>query len=95
MNQIASLKSMFSENNNLRKIYNRGLQIIFTIPFIIPILLSRLLRPIIHIRFGMINSARLGHFSGDCALYLAEKKAGLHKGYLDIFYFNSHWRHFQ
>ena len=46
----------------------------FVISMIIPIILVRLIRPWKHIRFGEITAARLGHFAGDTALYLAEKK---------------------
>ena len=80
---------LFCKKYLILRVFSSLFSKIFTIPFIIPVLLSRVLRPIIRIRFGLINSSRFGAFSGDCALYLAEKKAGLHEGNLDIFYFNS------
>ena len=46
----------------------------FVISMIIPIILVRLIRRWKHIRFGCINASRLGHFSNDTALYLAENK---------------------
>jgi len=61
----------------------------FVISLIIPIILVRLIRRWKHIRFGLINASRLGHFACDTALYLAEVKNGLHKGYIDLFYYTT------
>ena len=61
----------------------------FVISMIIPIIVVRLIRRWKHIRFGCINASRLGHFSNDTALYLAERKNGLHKDFIDLFYFNT------
>ena len=61
----------------------------FVISLIIPIILVRLIRRWMHIRFGLINASRLGHLSNDTALYLAEEKNGLHKDYIGLFYFTT------
>ena len=51
------------------------------------VLLVRLLRPFVVIRFGPLISSRIGHFAIDTEVYLCERDAGLHgKGEIDIFY---------
>lgn len=41
---------------------------------IIPVLLLRLLRPFLLVRFGYLRSQRLGHFAANTELYLCERK---------------------
>ena len=56
-------------------------------PSLLVILVVRLLRPLILIRFGPLVSFRIGHFSSNTETYLTERDAGLHgKRVLDIFY---------
>ena len=52
---------------------------ILIFPIFIPILLViRLLRPILLIRFGHLESAGIGHFTSNIEIYLSEKELGLH-----------------
>jgi len=52
------------------------------------LLIVRLLRPIVTIRFGPMLSGRIGYFTGYTEVYLYERKAGLYgKRLLDIFYY--------
>lgn len=54
------------------------------------VLVIRLLRPLVLIRIGTINGARIGHFVYETDLYLCERKAGLHpRRSLDLFYYSS------
>ena len=58
--------------------------------FFIPIfLIIRILRPFIIIRFDYLNATRIGHFSQNTEIYLAEKKLldNKNKKYLDFFSF--------
>ena len=46
---------------------------------VIPIILIiRIIRPFIFIRFGNLNSGRIGHWAFDTEMYLTEKELGLH-----------------
>ena len=56
-----------------------------SLPFIILIIL---ISPVIHIRIGLINCDRIGHFAANTELYLCRKKYE-EKNFLDIFYFPS------
>lgn len=42
------------------------------------VILVRLLRPIVVIRFGMLRSENIGHFAANTELYLCERDIGLH-----------------
>lgn len=54
------------------------------------VLLVRLLRPLILIRFGKLISSRIGHFAADAELYLCECEEGMQNPKaLDIFYYSS------
>ncbi len=56
------------------------------LPFVIVI---RLLRPLVLIRFGIVDSQRIGYFLSNIELYLCEQDAGMHRGRkLDFFYFS-------
>lgn len=51
------------------------------------VVLIRLLRPIVTIRFGQLESTMIGHFAMNTELYLCKRDAGMHPGRcLDIFY---------
>jgi putative glycosyltransferase (TIGR04372 family) len=53
------------------------------------ILLIRLIRPFILIRFGELMSSRIGHLAANTELYLCEKEASINRPnifYIDIFY---------
>jgi len=54
------------------------------------VLLVRVLKPIIVIRFGLLRSERIGHFAANTELYLCERDIGTNnKKILDIFYYTS------
>jgi putative glycosyltransferase (TIGR04372 family) len=53
-----------------------------------PVLLMRLIRPWLLIRFGFLMSERIGHFAANTELYLCERDAGLNvprQCYVDLF----------
>jgi len=54
-------------------------------PFIV---IVRLLRPLITIRFGKLRGERIGHFASNTEHYLCERDAGLHGKNYDFFYIN-------
>lgn len=62
------------------------------ISFAIPVVLViRLLRPLIIIRFGHLRSDRIGHFVGNTEMYLCERDAGIYDPRtFDVFYCSSH-----
>lgn len=54
------------------------------------VLLVRVLRPFVLIRFGSLTSQRIGHFAANTGLYISERDAGLFKRKsLDVFYHQS------
>lgn len=56
-------------------------------PALVVVVVVRLLRPFIKIRFGPLASFRIGHYSSNTETYLTERDAGLHgRRTLDIFY---------
>lgn len=62
---------------------------IISVPIVIII---RLIRPWLLIRFGYMISDRIGHFGANTELYLCEQDAGINvpeRRYIDIFYLNS------
>ncbi|MEQ8788005.1 MAG: TIGR04372 family glycosyltransferase [Pirellulaceae bacterium] len=60
------------------------------LPAICAVMLCRLLRPIVLVRFGWIRASRIGHLVFETDLYLCERRAGLHpRRSLDLFYFDS------
>ncbi len=53
------------------------------------VLVIRLINPWFLVRFGAINSSRIGHFAGNTEIYLCELDAGLNRPlqrYVDFFY---------
>ena len=51
------------------------------------VLILRLLRPLVIIRFGSLRSDRMGHFAGNTEMYLCERDAGIYgSGTFDVFY---------
>ena len=71
---------------------------IFKLPYllfyffaILPVLIIRLIRPCLLVRISILQSQRIGHFSGNTELYLCERDAGINVPngfYVDIFYMN-------
>ncbi|MBU1932044.1 TIGR04372 family glycosyltransferase [Patescibacteria group bacterium] len=64
--------------------------LLLMLPFALPVvLLIRLLRPFIVIRFGQLVSHRIGHFAGNTEVYLCERDAGINvprQSFMDIWY---------
>lgn len=68
-----------------RKIFKLPLYI-FAIP---AVLIMRLIKPLLLVRFGGINSTRIGHFASNTELYLCELEAGINvpnQRHIDLFY---------
>ena len=78
----------------LKKKLLKIMYFIFLIPasvFLIPIVfIMRIIKPIITIRLGNLESEGIGHFSLPVEIYLAELECGIHKnvGVLDVWYLN-------
>ncbi|MBT89689.1 MAG: glycosyltransferase, TIGR04372 family protein [Spirochaetales bacterium] len=63
------------------------LQLLVVLPFI-PLI--RMLRPLVVMRFGQLNSDRIGHFAANTELYLCERDMGMYnRRTLDVFYHSS------
>lgn len=72
-----------------RKILTFSLVILPAILAIPIVIIIRLLRPIVLVRFIGLSSSRIGHFAADTELYLCEQDAGMHgKRTLDFFYYS-------
>lgn len=57
---------------------------------VIPVLLVRLLRPLVLIRFGWLAGGRIGHYAADTEFYLCERDTGMQDPRaVDFFYHNS------
>ena len=55
---------------------------------IVLVLVLRLLRPLVHIRFGVLPGIRIGHFVSEPELYLCMREAGLlPQNTIDLFWF--------
>ena len=53
----------------------------------LPLVIIRILRPVIVIRFGQLRSFRIGGYIGLAENYLSERDIGMHKGrYVDVFF---------
>jgi putative glycosyltransferase (TIGR04372 family) len=72
----------------LRKYINRVFLFPLLVVFIPVVLVLRIIKPIITIRLGNLESDGIGHFSINVAIYLAEIECGIHKNdnVLDIWY---------
>ena len=65
------------------------LMLLYMIAALPIVLLVRLLRPFIVIRFGQLYSAQIGHFAGNTEVYLCERDAGINvprQPFVDILY---------
>lgn len=61
--------------------------VVFFVPLLPVVILIRLIRPLLLIRFGVIENQRIGHYAVNPELYLCERDAGLQpKKAFDIFY---------
>jgi putative glycosyltransferase (TIGR04372 family) len=68
------------------------LQKLFIMPLVLlavpVVLLIRVLRPLVLIRFRYLRSNRIGHFAANTEVYLCERDAGMHgQRVVDIFYY--------
>jgi len=68
----------------------RAAAVLLLVPLAFPaVLVIRLLRPLITIRFTGLASHRIGHFAGNTEVYLCERDADLYgRRNLDIFYYD-------
>jgi len=87
---------IFGQIKQIRKgglsILVRKIGVILLIILAAPIvLLVRMLRPLVIIRFGPLMSERIGHFAGCPEVYLCEREAGMYgrSRSIDIFYYSS------
>ena len=56
-------------------------------PALLVVAAVRALRPLVVVRFGPLQSSRIGHFAANTEVYLCERDAGMHgRRTLDIFY---------
>lgn len=62
------------------------IRILVFVPALATVAVVRLVRPLIHIRIGQLMGPRIGHYVGNTNLYLCERDAGLHDGFVDLFY---------
>ena len=73
----------------LRKVMVEWKTLPLYIPAILLVVIIRLIRPFLLIRFCEMNSSRIGHFAANTELYLCEIDAGINvpkQRYLDLFY---------
>ena len=78
------------KKGGLPALRRRGLVLLSLGLAILPVLLVRMLRPIVLIRFGWLRSERIGHFAVETEFYLCERDAGLQDTRaVDIFYYRS------
>ena len=69
-------------------VFFKKLKVLFFIVLSLPIIiLIRLLRPLIIIRFGLLVGQRIGHFAGNTELYLCERDAGIQGDNIYDFFF--------
>ena len=53
----------------------------------LPLLLVRILRPLVVVRFGALPGGKMSRYIGGTEIFLSELDAGMHKGrFLDVFY---------
>ena len=89
-NQFRQIKkegwsAIWRKSKRLPFLITRPFQVIITIPLV---LITRLIRPLILVRFGFLPERRIGHFSGNIELYLCERDEGINvpnRPYIDIF----------
>jgi|TARA_B100001971_G_scaffold213598_1_gene247441 hypothetical protein len=60
------------------KLVNMPIKLIGLIVAVPLVLIVRLIRPWVLIRFGYFFAGRIGHFAFDVEYYMTEKKLGLH-----------------
>ena len=76
----------------IKKIYQSIILLCFFFIAFIPVMLVRLLKKIVIVRFGELESGAIGHFSWSTEVYLIEQKRGINynkKKTIDFWYFNA------
>jgi putative glycosyltransferase (TIGR04372 family) len=88
--QKGGVKTLLIKFRILKARLKYALILLLTFPiFLVPIIIIRLIRPFLLIRFGRLESAGIGHFSLPIEIYLSEIDCGLHEQNqetLDIWY---------
>lgn len=73
----------------VRNLVRKGKLLVGLMLCVLPLLIIRILRPVVIIRFGQLRSFRIGGYIGVAENYLSERDVGMHQGrYMDVF-FNS------
>lgn len=97
-------KLLHFSNNQIKQVKAGGLTVLlkklfalFLVLLSLPIaLLIRLLRPLVVIRFGALQSERIGHFAANVDLYLCQRNSGRQNSRnFDIFYCNDRISNYQ
>lgn len=81
----------------LRRKAEKAIAILFSfsihallMPFVIPlVLIVRIVRPLVLVRFGSIMGQRIGHYMTDMECYFAERELGIQPDAIDFFYYDS------
>ena len=77
------------QTGGIRILVRKVSEFVFLLAALPVVLIVRLLRPLILIRFRPLVSDRIGHFAANTEVYLCEKALGMHgKNVFDIFYHN-------
>lgn len=82
------------QEGGFRVLLRKGISLVKKAAFLVApvplspvVLLVRALRPVVLVRFGPLDSDRIGGFSGNAELYLCQRDAGIHDSRtFDIFY---------
>ena len=70
------------------KLFKLFIKVPFVISFIPAILVVRILRPFILIRFGQLVSSRIGHYAANTEMYMCERDAGIQPQKAMDYFFN-------
>lgn len=83
------IKQIYSKYERELQILNNEKFLLFTLPIaFIFLLFFKFIKRIFHIRFGLIHSDRIGHFTANTELFLLEEyHFDRSKKYFDIYYF--------
>lgn len=74
----------------IRSLFWKIRSLFFVILFLPAILITRILRPFIIIRFGVLRGDRIGHFAGNTEVYLSERDEAKHeRNTFDLFYIST------
>lgn len=90
-------RQMLQTRKERREVMNRkmkrSLHIFLKLPFyvfaVFAVLVSRMIRPVLLLRWGALICTRIGHFAANTEIYLCERDAGINvpkQRYVDLFY---------